>query len=85
MSSLLEGDAHDALLVRKKGPVAVPEIETPNLDVLVGRAGDDELVVVRDVKREDRELFGGKVSRGHREAVEEEGNAPCDRRARGRT
>lgn len=69
VGALLEGDAHDALLVGEERPVAISKVETPNLDVLVGRAGYDELVVVRDVEGKNGELFGGDVRRGRSEAA----------------
>lgn len=58
----LESDLHDALVVREEGPVAVAKVETPDLDVLVRRAGHDQLRVGRDVECEDRKLSrGGSV------------------------
>lgn len=77
MAAALERDLHDALVVRKERAVAVAKVEAPDLDVLVGRAGDDELRVGRDVEREDGELRDNKdegisvcCSRGLREPIE---------------
>ncbi len=41
-----EGDLHYAVVVCEEGFVAVAEIETPESDVLVGGAGDEEFGVV---------------------------------------
>jgi hypothetical protein len=38
-----ESDLHHALVVREKGLVTVAEVQSPDLDVLVGRAGDNQL------------------------------------------
>ena len=48
--ALFERDAHDGLLVSKERAVAVTKVQPPDLDVLVGRAGDDELRVFGDVE-----------------------------------
>lgn len=46
---LLERDLHDAVVVRKERLVAVSKVKTPDFDVLVGRARNEELRVGRDV------------------------------------
>jgi hypothetical protein len=48
---LLERDLHDAVLVGKQRAVAIPEIEPPDLDVLVRRTRYDQLRVARYVER----------------------------------
>lgn len=64
MTAPLKRNLHDRLVVREERAVAVSEIEAPDLDVLVGGAGDDQFRVGRDVEREDGELRApGRVSR----------------------
>lgn len=58
MRILLKCHLHDAVVVCKDRLVTVAEVKTPYLDVLVRRAGDDELGVVRNVKSENRKLRG---------------------------
>lgn len=58
MRVLLKCYLHDAVVVRKDRLVAVAEVKAPYLDVLVRRAGDDELGVVRNVKSKNRKLRG---------------------------
>lgn len=52
MAIPLKRNLHDALLVRKDRLVAIAKVETPDLDVFIGRAGDDEFRVGRDVHGE---------------------------------
>lgn len=52
----LERDLHDAFFVSEERAVAISKVESPDLDVLVGRAGDDELRVGGNVEGEDGKL-----------------------------
>ena len=45
----LESNLHHTPVVREQRLMAVAEVETPYLDVLVGGAGNDEFGVRRDV------------------------------------
>lgn len=42
MRLFLEGDLHHTFVVREDRLVTIAEVETPDLDVLVGGAGNDE-------------------------------------------
>lgn len=52
----LEGNLHDALLVRKYGLMAVSKVETPYLNVFVSGTSHDQLGIERDVHGEHGEL-----------------------------
>jgi hypothetical protein len=52
----LKCDLHYAFIVCEYRFVAVTKVKTPNLDILIRRAGDDQLRVVRDVHTQHREL-----------------------------
>ncbi len=54
---MLKGDLHDTFIVGEDRLVAIPEIKSPDLHVLVGRTGYDEFGVVRNVHRQDGKLF----------------------------
>jgi hypothetical protein len=56
MAVLLERDLHDRVVVRKQRLVAVAKVKPPDLDVLVGRACDEQLRIGRDVHVEHRQL-----------------------------
>lgn len=83
MRVLLEGHLHDALLVRKDRFVAVAEIEAPDLDVLVGGAGYDELRIRGDVHGQDWQL-GDDIQHWVVRKVSV-ASLPCDRTTIGRT
>ena len=54
---LVEGAyLHDGVRVREDGAVAVAKVEAPDLDVLVGRAADEERGVAADVHAQHRQL-----------------------------
>ena len=40
---------HDRVVVRKQRSMAIAKVETPDFDVLVGRTGNNELRIARDV------------------------------------
>jgi hypothetical protein len=61
MGPLLKRDLHDRVVVREYRAVTIAKVHTPDLDVLVGRAGGDEFRVGGDVEGEDGEL--GRVGR----------------------
>ncbi len=56
MSIAHEGDLHDRVSMCKEGPVAVSEVQAPDLDVLVSRPADKQVGVRRDVHGKRREL-----------------------------
>lgn len=49
MAVFLERDLHHTLVVCEQRLVAVTEVETPYFDVLVSRAGDEELRIAGNV------------------------------------
>lgn len=61
MAIPLEHDLHDGVLMGKEGLVAISKVETPDLDVLVGGTGGDQLAVGRDVHVEDGKLVAVEV------------------------
>lgn len=56
MSIVDKAHTHDTVRVSKEGFVAIAEIKTPNLNVLIRTSGYNQLVVGRDGKRKNRQL-----------------------------
>lgn len=52
----LESHLHNTLVMRKKRLVAVTEVETPYLNVLISRARYNQLRICRDIERQYGEL-----------------------------
>lgn len=53
----LESDLHNTFIVREDRFVTVSKVQAPYLDVLVGRARNYKLGVVRDIHGKNRQLW----------------------------
>ena len=53
MTILLERNLHDRVVVSIDRPMTITKVHSPDLDILVGRPGDNQLRVGRNVEREN--------------------------------
>ena len=53
MTILLERNLHDRVVVSIDRPMTIPKVHSTDLDILVGRPGDNQLRVGRNVEREN--------------------------------
>ena len=76
MTVRLKRDLHNTVVVRKDGPMTITKVQTPDLDILIRRASDDEFRIERNVKGQDRQLLQLVGGREGGESV-----SPCARKA----